>query len=233
MRASYIWALPALLIIPIIFLGTGCATMDGGSGGWVITDSPSKTPGQSQQAPPENAKGQEVAARNHIRSAYRFLQKDKPDHAIRELDKARAKMGHDFWFNYYLGGAFYLKAMYPDAGKSWETAYSYTRDPRLRSRIMTCRSFAEYMISGQNRSVELLGRAIDLDGKNRSAREFLDDLKTAPVEDQSRQPGIKGNKDKTYKEKPGKGTDKGVSKGKKIQDKDQFNSYFLVEMPEN
>jgi len=220
---------PVILVIPLIFLFTGCATTSGGGGGWVVIDKPAETSPQPQPAPPGNARGQEIAARNHIRSAYKFLQKDKPDHALRELEKARAKMGHDYWFNYYMAGAYYMKSLYREADKSWEMAYRYTKDPLLRSRIMTCRSFTGYDAGGPERAMDFLGKAIDLDGKNGSARELLDDLESAPKDEQAWQPpGQKGKKTKTTKDKDGKNT----GKGGKIKDKSTFMAYFLVEMPQ-
>ncbi|MCJ7498801.1 hypothetical protein MUP29_00975, partial [bacterium] len=97
----------AIFAAIFLFSVAGCATTDGSNSGWVVVDPPSSSPpprAEKQPPPPpprynEN-KGQQESAQNHLRSAYRFLQKNKPDHAIRELEKARRKMGPNYWFYY-------------------------------------------------------------------------------------------------------------------------------------
>ena len=164
----------------------GCVTSGESSGGWVVVGQPDSTPPPPPPPPsrhpspsPKYKKdnyGQDRAARNHIRSAYRFLEKNKPDHALRELDKARDRVGADFWFYYYRGGAYYFKGMYGEASDSWRVANRHTKDHRLLSRLRTCRSFAVHHLEGDEKSIDLLRRAIDLDEKNREARELLKDL---------------------------------------------------------
>jgi len=166
----------------LLLSATGCATSGGSSGGWVVVkqpESPPPPPAARKKSPPDSdrkARGQERAARNHMRSAYKFLQKGKPDHAIRELEKARNAFGDSFWFHYYLGGAYYLKGMYEKAGDSWKTGNRYTNDRRLRSRLRTCQSFAANFYEGDRGSIGFLRAAIDLDDENRQARDLLKDL---------------------------------------------------------
>jgi tetratricopeptide (TPR) repeat protein len=176
-RTLIISAVVAMFLSALI----GCTTSDGSSGGWVVVGQPKSSPPPPQKQPPppkykKGNRGQDRAARNHIRSAYRFLQKNKPDHAMRELEKARNKMGKSFWFHYYMGGAYYYKGMYELAGDSWKMAYRYTKDYRLRSRLRTCQSFAIHYLKGDEPSIGFLNMAIDIDRDNRHARELLEDL---------------------------------------------------------
>jgi tetratricopeptide (TPR) repeat protein len=183
-----------------------------------------------------------------MRSAYRFLQKGKPDHAMRELEKARRKMGNNYWFHYYMGGAYYFKGLYEKAGDSWTIAFSYTNDYRLRSRVRTCQSFAVNYSKGDEPSIGFLRTALDMDRDNRHARELLEDLVGSgggsDVQVGFMRPSESaGAKDNNYKGKAksekGQGKDdrkKGKSvkekkKPKKIRDKDRFRGYFMVEMP--
>ena len=264
-----------ILGVSILFLAApGCVTTDGSTtSGWVVIgDTKPSAPRTSnqQERHPGKGKGLEVAARNHIRSAYRFLQKGKSDQAMRELEKARAKMGRDYWFHYYMGGAYYLKGMHAQARDSWERAYSFSRDYRLRSRARTCQSFAIFHLQGQQPSIGFLRKARDLDRDNRAARGLLDDFfasRQQPDQDRSTgddQPafvkdmlkeskyGTGGDEDDSdrygdsddrqvgpgKKGKPGKDKGKGPdkkSKGKekrryRIEDHEQFTSYFFVEM---
>ena len=168
-----------------IFLLTtiGCVTSDGSSGGWVVVDQPGSAPPPppARKPPPaqnykKSNKGPERAASNHIRSAYRFLAKNKPDHALRELEKARDRAGAGFWIYYYRGGAYYFKGMYEKANDSWRTANRYTKDPRLISRLRTCQSYAIHHLGGEEKSIGFLKRAIEMDKRNREARELLNDL---------------------------------------------------------
>ena len=238
----------------------GCTTSNGSSGGWVVVGQPeSSPPPPSQQPKPnkkeKNNKGQQVAAQNHLRSAYRFLQKNKPDHAMRELEKARRKMGQNYWFHYYFGGAYYLKGMFSQARDSWENAFGYTKDYTLRSRIRTCQSFAIYNLDGEGPSRGILKKAVNMDKQNRTAWDLLQDLESLDTDHQpgydksSSSPyvqekfGQKGvpedDSDKVTKKGQGKDkskhgkADKKGKKGKKhrIQDGDQFRAYFMVEMP--
>jgi hypothetical protein len=80
--------------------------------------------------------------------------------------------------------------------------------------------------------MEFLRAAIDLDGNNTAARDFLDDLNTIAIDEQVRPAGSKVNKAKPVKEKTNKVTGKATKQGKKIQEKDQFMAYFLIEMTE-
>jgi tetratricopeptide (TPR) repeat protein len=161
----------------------GCVTTDGSNSGWVVVDQPSSSPPpttKKHQPPPpprhKENRGQQVAAQNHLQSAYRFLQKDKPDHALRELEKARKKMRPNFWFHYYYGGAYYLKGMFGEARDSWERAYRNTQNYTLRSRIRTCQSFAIYNLDGHGPSIGVLEKAIKMDTRNRTARLLFQDL---------------------------------------------------------
>jgi len=180
-------AIVKALLAVFLFTTMGCATSGGSSGGWIVVGQPETTPppASRQTAPPPKKekynKGQETAGRNHIRSAYRFLQKNKPDHAMRELEKARNKMGNSFWFHYYMGGAYYFKGMYDRAGDSWKIAYRYTRDYRLRSRLRTCQSFAIHYLEGDEPSIGFLRMAVDGDGDNLHARELLEDFVSSGV----------------------------------------------------
>ena len=222
------------LLILFLLPGSGCVTTDGGSTGWVVLDSPSgpssSSPSASQgPSHPGKAQGLQVAARNHLRNAYRFLENGKPDHAVKQLEKARGKMDRDFWFHYYLGGAFYLKGRYGDARDSWKRAYRFTRNPRLRSRIQTCLSFSAYKIEGHDSSVGFLRSALDLDRENRTARDIFNDMIASNVQSQDGNPGFRKKPEKPVKMKsPGKSG----GKGKKIEDMERFTGYFLVEMPQ-
>jgi len=173
--------LTLLVAVLFLFSVTGCATTDGSNSGWVVVDQPSSSPPHKTQKKPPRGKqdnnGQQVAARNHLQSAYRFLQKNKPDHAMRELDKARNKMGQNYWFHYYYGGAFYLKGMFVQARDRWENAYRYTDDYPMRSRIRTCQSFAIYYLDGRRSSEAVLEKAINMDRKNRTAFDLFQDLR--------------------------------------------------------
>lgn len=229
----------AIVTLAAVFLVTtmGCVTSGGSSSGWVVVGQPaSSPPPASQKARPpkskKNTMGQETAARNHIRSAYRFLEKGKPDHAMREMEKARNKMGNTFWFHYYMGGAYYFKGMYERAGDSWKMAYRYTNDYRLKSRLRTSQSFAVHHLKGDEPSIGFLRMAIDTDGDNRYARELLEDLVgSGGGPSDLGYSGSKGKKgpDKDDR-KPGKSAKK-KEKSKKIRDKDRFRAFFMIEMP--
>jgi tetratricopeptide (TPR) repeat protein len=170
----------ALFIAFAIIGSSGCVTDDGTTtSGWVVIGDPGQSSPRPRTQPDSHAgqgKGLEKAARNHIRSAYRFLKKDKPDHALRELEKARRKMDRTFWYHYYMGGAYYMKGMYGRARDSWELAYRFTRDYRLRSRIRTCQSFVVFRIQGYKPTIGFLRKAVDMDRDNGTARGLLDDL---------------------------------------------------------
>jgi len=190
-----------VVVFTAVFVLTvfGCATPDGSSGGWIVVNppqQPSKPPPPHQQnRPPKHEienRGQERAAQNHMRSAYRFLQKGKPDQALRELEKARPAMGTSFWFHYYMGGAYYFKKMFESAGESWRRAYSYTDDHLLRSRVRTCQSYAAYQLDGGNRSIDLLKMAIALDRSNSQARNLLEDLRRPGEDSPDRKPDNRG-----------------------------------------
>jgi hypothetical protein len=172
-----------ITIITAIFLFSvaGCVTTDGSNSGWVVVDPPSSPPPpKTKKQPPtryKENKGQQVAARNHLRNAYRFLQKNKPDHAMRELEKARMKMGKNYWFHYYYGGAYYLKGMFGQARDSWDRAYRYTYDYPRRSRVRTCQSFAIFNLDGHGPSMVILEKAVNIDRKNTTAFELYQDLR--------------------------------------------------------
>jgi len=196
-------ALVAVFLVAVI----GCATPDG-SGGWVIVNPPEQPPGppppppppppHEQKRPPNHemkARGQEQAARNHLQSAYRFLQKRKPDHALKELEKARGMMGTDFWFHYYMGGAYYYKGMYESASVSWKRAFSFTGNPSLRSRARTCQAYAAYHLAGVEVSVDLLERAASLDRRNEQARILLAELNPQGRQSHDRKQGDRGVSD--------------------------------------
>ena len=221
------------LVAVFLLANMGCTTSNGSSGGWVVVGQPgSSPPPPSQQPKPnkkeKNNKGQQVAAQNHLRSAYKFLQKGKPDHAMRELEKARNKMGINYWFHYYMGGAYYFKGMYEMAGDSWNVAFRFTNDYRLRSRLRTCQSFAINYREGDEPSIGFLRNAIDMDGENRQARELLEDLGGSRSDPSESSKGKKGReKDGPKHGKSGKKKEK----SKKIRDKERFSAYFLVELP--
>ena len=173
----------AIFAAIFLFSVAGCATTDGSNSGWIVVDPPSSSPppkAEKQPPPPppryNGNRGQQKSAQNHLRSAYRFLQKSKPDHALRELEKARRKMEPNYWFYYYYGGAYYLKGMFGEARNSWENAYRNTRDYPLRSRVRTCQSFAIYYLDGQGPSSRVLEKAFNLDQRNSTARELYQDL---------------------------------------------------------
>ena len=164
-----------------LLLVAGCSAAGRSGGGWVVKETPASKPPPAAVKDKDsgvgrNTGGQERAARNQIKSAYRFLEKGKPDHAIRELEKARNRMGANFWFHYYMGGAYYFKGMYGRAGESWDNAYRFTGDFRLRSRLRTCQSFAVYRLGGDEKSIGLLKTALDMDRDNRQAMELIRDL---------------------------------------------------------
>ena len=170
---------------------------------------------------------------------------------MRELEKARRKMGQNYWFHYYFGGAYYLKGMFSQARDSWENAFGYTKDYTLRSRIRTCQSFAIYNLDGEGPSRGILKKAVNMDKENRTAWDLLQDLESL---DTDHQPGYDKSSSSPYvQEKFGqkgvpeddsdKVTKKGQGKGKpkhgkadkkekkrKIQDGEQFSAYFLIEM---
>lgn len=206
-----------------LFTAAGCVTTGGesGGGGWIVVDQPEATRPPPQTTGPsgtgKSKKGQEQAARNHLRSAYRFLQKDKPDHAIKELEKARRKMGSDFWFHYYMGGAYYYKGMHKKARVSWQDAFQYTRDHRLRSRLSTCQSFAVYHLDGDERSIGFLNKAMELDEKNLQARELYRDLAGS----RSAGPGLIPDEQVGFM-RPG---DKKPEKGQKNKNNDGWGQY--------
>jgi hypothetical protein len=170
----------AIAVAFAILGGSGCVTDDGTTtSGWVVIGNQNQPTPRTRQEPerhPGKGKGLETAARNHIKSAYRFLKKNQPDHALRELAKARKKMDRNFWYHYYTGGAFYMKGMYRQARDSWELAYRFTRDYRYRSRIRTCQSFVIFRLQGHQSSIGSLHKAVDMDRDNRTARGLLDDL---------------------------------------------------------
>ena len=150
----------AIAIALTLVTGSGCVTDDGRTtSGWVVIGDGNQSPPRTSKEPsrhPGQGKGLENAARNHMRSAYRFLKKNQPDHALRELEKARRKMDRNYWYHYYMGGAFYMKGMYTRARDSWELAHRFTRDYRLRSRIRTCQSFVIFRVQGHQPSIGYL-----------------------------------------------------------------------------
>jgi hypothetical protein len=162
-----VYRIPLAIAVALAILGgSGCVTDDGSTtSGWVVIGDQNQSPHRSRQEPdkhPGKGKGLETAARNHMRSAYRFLKQDKPDHALRELAKAGKKMDRNFWYHYYTGGAYYMKGMYIRARDSWELAYRYTRDYRYRSRIRTCQSFVIFRLQGHQPSIGFLHKAVDM-----------------------------------------------------------------------
>lgn len=167
-----------------MLINTGCTTTGGTSDGWVVVNPPERTPPPPppKKKPPENAKkkrGQDQAGNNHLRSAYRFLEKNKADHALRELGKARYSLGNDFRVYYYMGGAYFYKRMYRKALDSWQTASRFTRDSRLRSRLRTCLAYALIHLEGDKGSIPYLRKAVDLDRENRHAMELLRGLENS------------------------------------------------------
>ena len=236
-RTAIITGLAAVFLLA----NMGCTTSSGSSGGWVVVGQPESSPPPASQQPKphknkKNNRGQEQAARNHMRSAYRFLQKGKPDHAMRELEKARNKMGSSFWFHYYMGGAYYFKGMYELAGDSWKIAYRYTKDHRLRSRLRTCQSYSVNYRKGDEPSIGFLRMAIDMDRDNRHAMDLMRDLGGSggsPSDGKSdvqvgfmRPSGSTPDGDDRYEEQKARERDDddderyGDSKGKKGQKKD-------------
>lgn len=247
-RTGIIISTAALCLLP----WAGCTTTSGG-GGWVVPGQPAKAPPPPTAPPPPKRRvenrGQERAAQNHIRSAYRFLEKGKPDHAIRELEKARGKTGRTFWLHYYMGGALYMKGMHREAEESWRMAFRHTNDPRLRSRLKTCESFAVNRVDGDGASSALLRTALDLDRSNTVASDLLAELGTtgyAAQPDRDGKKSEKGTWKMGAKETPapsegprrkdsraGKPDERGrkQARGKKIRDSESFRAYFLIEMP--
>ena len=209
----------AALTAIICLMSMGCASTDGSSGGWVVIGQPQPAP---QPDPPprkqdpaygKKNKGMERASRNHLRSAYRFLVKGKPDHALKELEKARRKAEGNFWFHYYTGGAYFYKGMYQKARESWQFAFWSTREHTLRSRSRTCQSFAVYQIEGMEASKDYLLRAADLDGKNSAARELLKGF-SAPGEKRiENRPEVQVGFMKPGDDDPEKGKGHGRNKG--------------------
>ena len=174
-RLTILVAIAAALLV----INTGCTTTGGSSDGWIVVDPYEKTPPPPppprETKPPESAKknkGQKRAGIEHLRNAYRFLGKNKADHALKELGKARYRLGADFRVYYYVGGAYFYKGMYKKALDSWQTARRYTRNVRLRSRLRTCQAYAIIHLEGYQGAIPFLDKAIDLDEKNRHAREL-------------------------------------------------------------
>jgi tetratricopeptide (TPR) repeat protein len=160
----------------------GCVSTSD-TGGWVIIDKPetSKAPPPAKKKPPARdmgPPGKRRAAENHLRSAYRFLQKNKPDHALKELQKAGSSRYNDFWIYYYSGGAYYFKGMYGKANEQWDKAYRHAGEYNLKSRLRTCQSYVAYRLEDAEGAAGYLKRALDLDGRNRQARLLLEDLES-------------------------------------------------------
>ena len=230
--------MPGTRCILIVFLlilalsGWGCAITGGGGSGPVILDtggtSPGGRPGAGNGQAAGQAKGHEIAAKNHIRSAYRFLEMGKPGHAQKEIEKARGKMGEDFWFHYYLGGALFLQGKNREASQSWERAFGLTGDTALRSRVRTCQSFAAYRTEGSSTSIGFLRHAVDLDGGNLTARNILQEL-SGSGELSSRKDQGKGKE--SGKPKSTAGGAKGKGGKKRIEEERGFREYFLIGMP--
>ena len=216
----------------LMLVCTGCSTTGDTSGGWVIID-PHETPPPpppSRSKPPETAKknrGQVQAGVNHLRSAYRFLQKNKADHALKELEKARYKLGADFRVYYYKGGAYYFKGMYSEAFDSWQTARRYTRDPRLRSRLRTCQAYALNHLEGDRGSMPFFKEAIDLDNGNRHAWDLMESLENSG----ERERGVESGGERNTRFSSGSETDehsrfaKEMIRGRDDTDKDAGKKY--------
>ena len=202
----------------ILFLA-GCSSMGEisyGGGGVVIGE------GSGKKTPPQAQKGQDTAAQNHIRSAYRFLEKGMPDKAEKELQKARAKSSRSYWYYYYMGGINFYRGMYKDAQDQWELAFKYADSSASQSRARTCQSFAFYYYGNPTKSRDSLQIALEIDSGNSMARILIADFDNA--ENSSGNKG-KGKKGKSQNKANGKGHDK----GKKVGQKNQFDGYFLVE----
>jgi tetratricopeptide (TPR) repeat protein len=213
-----------LILIGLAAVTAGCETPGGASygGGIVIGSGGGRSVPPPPSRPPAASKGLDQAARNHIRSAYRFMEKGMPDKARRELLKAERKASRTFWYNYYLGGIYYQKGMYEDANRSWDLAFQYSEgDLSLRTRIRTSQAFAYFQIGQTEQSRNSLELALKIDSGNQTAHALLRDFDTVDKQDK---PG-KGSSGK------GKNKNKGRGKGKKVSQNSEFNSYFFVEMP--
>ena len=187
-----------------------------GGGGVVIGGEPAKkTPSQAQ-------KGQDTAAENHIRSAYRFLEKGMPDKAEKELAKARSKSSQSYWYYYYMGGINFYRGRYKDAQNQWELAFRYADNSASRSRARTCQSFAFYNYGNLTKSRDCLQIALEIDSGNSVARILIADF-----ENVGDPPGKKGKGKKGKSQSRANGKDH--NKGKKVGQKSQFDGYFLVE----
>jgi tetratricopeptide (TPR) repeat protein len=195
----------------LLLISTGCTSTGGASDGWVVVDPPERTPPPPppqparKTKPPEHARknrGQEQAGNNHLRSAYRFLEKNRADHALKELEKAGSSLGTDFRVYYYMGGAYFYKGMYDRASDTWQAAYRYTRNARLRSRLRTCQAYALIHIEGDPGSIPFLEKAIDLDAENRHAEELLRSLERT----RERKTGTKKDFEKDPRHPPRSGT---------------------------
>ncbi len=214
---------------------TGCQTTAGSSFGAAIgIGQPSRTAAAAPPPPPpppRNA-GQEQAGRNSLRNAYKFLEKGMPDHARKELMKAQERLGRDFWYNYYMAGALQMEQKPTEANDYFEMALRYSPSDGLRSRVRVCQSFLYFAMDQDSKSGQMLDLAIQLDSGNRAAVSLRDDL-VAGQSDQGEDDGEngKGKKGKKDKEKD-KGKGKGKGKSKKLGSKDEFVSYFLVQMPD-
>jgi len=149
---------------------------------------------------------------------------------MRELEKARRKMGSNYWFHYYFGGAYFLKGMHSQARDSWEIAFGFTNQYTLRSRIRTVQSFAVFSLQGEGSSMSFLKKAMSIDKENRTAMELFEDL--GGSKDVDNNASKKGHgKGKSKYGNSNKKPDKNKSKKHKIQDNNRFSVYFMVEMP--
>jgi tetratricopeptide (TPR) repeat protein len=178
--------------------------------------------GSGKKTPPQAQKGQDTAAENHIRSAYRFLEKGMPDKAEKELQKARAKSSQSYWYYYYMGGINFYRGMYKDAQNQWELAFKYAYSSASQSRVRTCQSFAFYSYGNMTKSRDCLQIALEIDSGNSMARILISDFEN--IGDSPDNKG-KGKKEKSQNRANGKDYDK----GKKVGQKSQFDGYFLIE----
>lgn len=216
-------SIPILLFV--VMAAVGCATLQGStSGGGIVIG-----PGAGRTEPvPQAGKGLDTAARNHIRSAHRFLQKGMPDKARKELNKAEAKSSRSFWYNYYLGGVYFYQGMFAEANRSWNLALQYSGgDAILGARVRTCQSFAHFQLNDPGQTRNSLELALRLDSGNETARGLLADLEA----DSGR--GRPGNTLTAKAKGRAKGNTPGNASGKgkkKISEKSEFNNYFLVKM---
>jgi hypothetical protein len=218
-----------IVMLAGLVIVSGCGTTGGSMDGpIVVTGEGSAQPGMPDSKRNE-APGKTVAAGNHIENAYRFLVKDKPAKARKELEKAGRKGVKGFWLHYYMGGALYFLDEHEAAIRSWEAAYDAAADASKKSRIRTCQSYAQYGMANEALTRQLLTAAADIDPKNFQAGVLLEELEQSRKSADSGR--VKGNKArKGMKKVKDREIETQCVEVAALESRSQFRAYFLIEM---